>query len=547
MTRIRTLKTNFTAGEVSPELLGRGDLTAFENGAARLRNVFIHPTGGVSRRPGTRYVATARGRLDRITTGVTPTAPSGGTAANALDDDPATLLSTTATVGTTDPYVVVQYDLGSARPVLFADAIGLRLTAGESAGEFRIQHSNDGVAWTDFGAVTNVGTRAEGFRRTGPVAARYWRLARIGGTDLGTATVELADFTLWVDTGAVSPGRAIAFEFNTEQTYLLVVTDRNIAVYADDAWVADLPSPVDADRIAQIAWAQSADTLLVVHADLPPMRFTRATIATGGGPVEDWKLSDWQFVLEDSKDADDNPLGTALRQPYHKFADADVTLTPSGTTLDSSITLTASAAVFQDAHVGMRFRIEERQVEITAVSAPTTATATVKEVLKSTEAAKDWEEPALSSLRGWPASVVFHQDRLVIGGARDLPNRLWLSKSGDLFNFDLGEGLDDAAIEFADPVGPGQRRAQRLLRPPPPGADLGRRVDGHRATRSPRRTSSSSARPGSARRSTATCRRETSTAPPCSPHATAASCASSSTPTSSRPIRPTTWRCSPGT
>jgi hypothetical protein len=45
--------------------------------------------------------------------------------------------------------------------------------------------------------------------------------------------------------------------------------------------------------------------------------------------------------------------------------------------------------------------------------------------------------------------VTFHQDRLVIGGSRDLPNRLWLSKSADLFNFDLGEGLDDEGIEFA--------------------------------------------------------------------------------------------------
>ena len=38
---------------------------------------------------------------------------------------------------------------------------------------------------------------------------------------------------------------------------------------------------------------------------------------------------------------------------------------------------------------------------------------------------------------------------MVIGGSRDLPNRLWLSKSAELFNFDLSEGLDDEAIEFA--------------------------------------------------------------------------------------------------
>ena len=37
---------------------------------------------------------------------------------------------------------------------------------------------------------------------------------------------------------------------------------------------------------------------------------------------------------------------------------------------------------------------------------------------------------------------------MVIGGSRDLPNALWLSKTGDHFNFDVGDGLDDEAIAF---------------------------------------------------------------------------------------------------
>ena len=57
MAQSRTLKTSFTAGEVAPELLGRPDLRAWANGARALRNVFIQPTGGVTRRPGLRHVA----------------------------------------------------------------------------------------------------------------------------------------------------------------------------------------------------------------------------------------------------------------------------------------------------------------------------------------------------------------------------------------------------------------------------------------------------------------------------------------------------------
>ena len=51
MTRIRQVKSNSTAGEVSPELLGRGDLRAYQNGAQELRNLFHrgeYPDGRIS-------------------------------------------------------------------------------------------------------------------------------------------------------------------------------------------------------------------------------------------------------------------------------------------------------------------------------------------------------------------------------------------------------------------------------------------------------------------------------------------------------------------
>ncbi len=65
MTSLFTAKTNFTAGELSHDLLGRVDLSAYANGAMELKNVFIEPTGGVHRRPGLKYVDTLQqtGRL----------------------------------------------------------------------------------------------------------------------------------------------------------------------------------------------------------------------------------------------------------------------------------------------------------------------------------------------------------------------------------------------------------------------------------------------------------------------------------------------------
>jgi hypothetical protein len=465
MTTLRLLKTSFTAGEVSPPLLGRSDLAAYENGASRLRNVFIHPTGGVARRAGLRHVGRARRTLERYAAPAAVTAPNGGTAANANDDDPATKLVTTANLGATSGYVVVRYDLGGAHPVLFADALELALTAGSLADEFRIQYSDDDAAWNDFGRPLAADAAPASARRTAAggaaVTARYWRLARIGTSNLGSAKVQLGGFHLWREGAAASAGRAVAFAFNTEQTYLLCFTDRNIAVLAGDAAVADLPSPYaaaalpmpgedyDAGRVGQFAWAQSADTLLLVHPDHPPLRVLRRLVTQGGGAVEDWITAPWRFVEEETRETNGTLIGKARRQPYHKFADPDLTLAPSGTTRDSTITVTASAPAFAAQDIGQRFRIAQREIEITGVTAPATAQAVVKETLKSTSATKDWEEPAFSPRRGWPVSCGFHQDRLVIGGTRDLPNRLWLSKSADLFDFDLGEGKDDEAIEFA--------------------------------------------------------------------------------------------------
>lgn len=59
MSRANLNQTNFTSGELSPEMYGRVDLTKYANGAARLRNFIPRPQGGIMRRPGSAYIATA--------------------------------------------------------------------------------------------------------------------------------------------------------------------------------------------------------------------------------------------------------------------------------------------------------------------------------------------------------------------------------------------------------------------------------------------------------------------------------------------------------
>ena len=56
---------------------------------------------------------------------------------------------------------------------------------------------------------------------------------------------------------------------------------------------------------------------------------------------------------------------------------------------------------------------------------------------------RDWAEQAFGQARGWPACVAAYQERLVVGGSRDLPDRLWFSRTGHPFDFNPVESNDD--------------------------------------------------------------------------------------------------------
>lgn len=66
--RVNTTQTNFSAGQVDAQMDGRTDTSLYANGAESLLNSSPHVTGGVRRRPGTRYLAELEGhsRLKRL-------------------------------------------------------------------------------------------------------------------------------------------------------------------------------------------------------------------------------------------------------------------------------------------------------------------------------------------------------------------------------------------------------------------------------------------------------------------------------------------------
>lgn len=60
MGRLNFIQTNFSSGELSPQIAGRVDIAKYGNGVETCENFIIKSYGGVMRRPGTYYVAAAK-------------------------------------------------------------------------------------------------------------------------------------------------------------------------------------------------------------------------------------------------------------------------------------------------------------------------------------------------------------------------------------------------------------------------------------------------------------------------------------------------------
>lgn len=86
-------------------------------------------------------------------------------------------------------------------------------------------------------------------------------------------------------------------------------------------------------------------------------------------------------------------------------------------------------------------------VQITSVTDETHAAGTVIRKLGDTTATNEWNEGAWSKRRGFPRTIAFFEERMVFGGTAYRPQTVWASKTGDWDNFLLGD-RDDDALEF---------------------------------------------------------------------------------------------------
>ena len=250
--------------------------------------------------------------------------------------------------------------------------------------------------------------------------------------------------------GAESAGngvRLVEFEFSTDDSYMLCFTHNRMYIFKNEVLITNINGSgnpyldtsgvgITSSILANMCWTQSADTLIVVHKDLAPVRIVR------GGTDATWTASAITFDAIPKyayTPAFSNPAGT---------------LTPSA--VSGKVTLTASTGTpFSAGSVGQYINATPQgRAKIVKFTSATVVDAITEFPFFNTTAIDtgSWElesgyEAVWSSGKGWPRSVTFHEGRLYFGGSKSRPSTIWGSKVGLFFDFEATEGLDDDAVE----------------------------------------------------------------------------------------------------
>lgn len=298
----------FNAGEMSPLLDGRVDLEQRGRGCRTLENWIPLVQGPVTKRPGTKFVAAARGEGRLIP----------------------------FTFSTTQSYVL---EFSNLVMRVFKDGAIVTQTAQDITG---ISRANPAVVTYDGADAYANGDRIiiTGVVGMVEVNNREFTVANVnaGANTFELSGVDSSAYTAWASGGTV-------------------------------AEIYELTTPYTTAHLSALQYAQSADTMYIVHPSLAPYKLTRAGHTA-------WTLTSITFV--DGPYLDYDP-------------DSGITLTPSART-GAGITVTASSALFDTTnHVGSIWRlgydaetagdVAWGYVTFTAVASSTSATATVSKEL----------------------------------------------------------------------------------------------------------------------------------------------------------------------
>lgn len=412
------LQSNFTRGEIDPQLVGRVDLSAYYAGVKTATNMLCIPQGGMKKRPGQEYVADAEGdgRLELFS----------------YDEDTEYLLAFSNTKmqvfkdgalvtninGSGNDYLTIPHTAAQIADMDYIQSVNTILLFHEDVQTRKIVRGATDATWT-LTAVTydNIPQYDFNDSKSPTPVSQVQQLVFTNAAESDRFKLSLNGILTdeIVHSGKSNAGEQAATEkalLEGLKTHpLLNGTEIAVAYDSLDKWNITF-SGGNAD-----AWSiLTASPILTASTSFK----TNTTITTEGTARKEnvWSNGD-DFSVSGATQADPCVVTTSAT---HNFVEGD--------------------SVGFDSVGGMT----ELNGNYYRVANPTATTFELEGIDSSGYGAYTSGGTATGAGRGWPRTATFHEGRLWLGGSKSRVNTLWGSVVAEFFNFDIGKSLDDQAV-----------------------------------------------------------------------------------------------------
>ena len=237
--------------------------------------------------------------------------------------------------------------------------------------------------------------------------------------------------------------RIIPFVFSDDEIAIIVLSNNRMDVYniSGTAIVSNYTTNCNwtTAQLFELNYAQFGDTIFITHRDNPTRKIFRSSASTFTVTAFDFDIEEDIVVSGSYKKA----------TPFYKYEDGNTTLTLSTSATGTGRTITSSVGFFTSGYVGSYLLVDDAQIQITGYTSPTEVIGTVIETIAGGAGPHyNWKEEAISPARGYPQAVTFHNNRLWLGGLKSRPAGILASRISEYFNFDVGTGAADEAIDL---------------------------------------------------------------------------------------------------
>lgn len=273
--------------------------------------------------------------------------------------------------------------------------------------------------------------------------------------------------TLYVDT-LPGDGLLIPFVYSVTQTYVLAFFDRGISkalmrVYKDggvvskDGEIVEIVTPYAPSELKALKFAQSADTMFIVHPSHRPCKLTRSSHT-------DWTFSDIDFVptiaaptgltakASGFKDDSNTYYETTTDYKVSAVNDREVESLPSSAVTANTLSTWPNKAkvelTWDEVNGAIRYEVYKnvRGWYEWIGSAETNKFKDDNIEGDSGTGPKENRDP-FAGEGDYPGAVGIYQQRLVFGRTNNEPQTVWMSETGSFDSMAVAQPLrDDSAI-----------------------------------------------------------------------------------------------------